>query len=157
MSGRFDRASCSMTQNPPPLRHMVFSPQFQAFRRRTPVIARLLVVLVALVYGWASYANIVSTSHDPATWLGHDDAPLLAAQSGGHDHDHDGSEPDDRSTGHQHGHHAADHSHDKPNLSGSETHAVLKLSDAWVTAPQVLAYPAPCYSFERPPRSLSMS
>lgn len=117
----------------------------------------LLLVLVVLVNDWASYANRVSTSHDPATWSGHDDAPLLATQFGEHDHSHDESQSDDdRSAGHQHGHHTADHSHDTSNLPDSETHTVVMLSEAWVVASPIVAYPAPCFCLERPPKSLSI-
>lgn len=136
---------------------MYFLQEFRTLCCRMPLMARLMILLFELIHGWASYANIVSTSHDPATWSGHDDAPLLAAQSAGHEHSHDEPEVDDCKTGHQHGHHAADHSHDKPNLQGSNTPAVVKLQNSWGVTLQTLAYPAPCFSFERPPKSLSMS
>ncbi len=122
-------------------------------------MARLLVLMLALLHGWGGIANAASTSHDMAAWSGHDNATLLASQSGGHDHDHnhDGPEVDGDNNGHQHGHHAADHSHDKPNLSGDKTLAVVKLQQCWRLSLAALAYPAPCFSFERPPKKLSMS
>ncbi len=88
----------------------------------------------------------------------HDNAPLLAAQSGDHGHSHDDPQADDdRSAGHQHGNHTTDHSHDKSNLPRSGVHAAMKLPDIWGTAPRTLAYSEPYFSFERPPKSLLMS
>ena len=129
----------------------------QAFLSRMPFMARLLVLMLALLHVCSGIANMASTSHDMATWSGHDNATLLASQSGGHDHNHDEPEVDDGSNGHQHGHHAADHSHDKPNLSGDNTLAVVRLEQSWRISLAALAYPAPCFSFERPPKALSMS
>lgn len=141
--------------------------------RSASALARLVLVLVALAYGWGSFANLVSTAHDPARWAGHDNAPLLAAQSAAHDHDHDHHHDDDAPEtdvpqsdapqgdapqgDHQHGHHGADHSHDKSALARTETRAVLSLPEAWDAASPLPAYPAPCFAFERPPKRVSMT
>jgi hypothetical protein len=129
--------------------------------RRTTLAVRVLAMLVALSYGWMAHANIVSTSHDPVRGSGHNSAQFLAAQPGGHGHSHDHSEIDDRSagqqrTGHQNGHQATDHSHDKPGVSFSNFHAVTILPDVWSAAPQVPICPAPSFCIERPPKSASM-
>lgn len=114
-------------------------------------------MLIALLYALMSHASMVSTSHNPANWPGHDNAPLLAAQSGDHGHSHDDPRADDRSAGHQHGNHIPDHSHDKSNLPHGDTHVVAGLPDIWATTPPALAYPEPCFSFERPPKSFLIS
>ena len=132
---------------------MVFLSELRAYRRRAPFAARCLLVLMAGFYGVMSYANIVSTSHNPALGVGHDATSLLAMHAGGHDHAHDEPEHD----GSRLGHHDADHSHDTPNLLGCATPTALKAHDSWNSDPQVLAYPAPCFSFERPPWHLSVS
>ena len=137
---------------------MIFLIEYRTLGRRPHLMMKLLVVLVALFYGFMSHASIVSTSHDPANWSGHDNAQLLAAQSGDHGHSHDDPQADDdRSAGHQHGNHTTDHSHDKSNLPRSGVHAAMKLPDIWGTAPRTLAYSEPYFSFERPPKSLLMS
>ncbi|MDP2242189.1 MAG: hypothetical protein Q8K18_18790 [Burkholderiales bacterium] len=137
---------------------MLFLIEHRTLGRRPCLMTKLLVMFVALFYGFMSHASIVSTSHAPANWSGHDNAPLLAAQSGDHDHSHDDPQTGDRSAGHQHGNHATDHSHDKSNLPRSDdTHAAMKLPDIWGTAPRTPAYPEPCFSFERPPKFPLMS
>jgi len=124
--------------------------------RSTPFAVRLLVVLVTLFYGLMAHANIISTSHNPPNWSGHDNSVHLSGQSGDHGHSHDAPETDDRNASHQHENHAFDHSHDKSNLPPSDSHVVVKLPDMWAMAPQVIGYPEPCFSFERPPKSLLM-
>lgn len=126
--------------------------EFRALHRRATLAVRLLAMLVALSYGWMAHANIVSTSHDPVHGSSHDSAQFLAAQPGGHEHSHERSETDDRSTGHQNGHQATDHSHDKPSVSFSYLHAVTSLPDIWSAAPKVLVPTAPCFCIERPPK-----
>ena len=136
---------------------MYFLHEFRTILRRMRFTARLLVFLCAVVYGWASFSSGISSAHDPITWSGHDDALLLAAQSHGHDHSHDAPEVDDGDTGQAHGYHAADHSHDKADLKRSETPVVARLQNSWGVTLHALAYPAPCFPFERPPKKLSMS
>lgn len=136
--------------------------------RSASALVRLVVVLVALAYGWGSFATVISTAHDPARWAGHDNAPLLAAQSAAHDHDHDhhhdhdapetyAPQSDAPQGDHQHGHHGADHSHDKSAVPRTETRAVVSLPESWDAAPLLPAYPAPCFAFERPPKRVSMA
>ncbi len=124
-------------------------------RRRMALWVRLLVVMVALFQGWASYASIVSLSHDAGNWPTHERA-LLAAESHGTEHSHDDDEPqtDDRGVLHQHGHNAADHSHEKPSLPRSAVQPALSAAEVWRASLHVLAYPAPCFVFERPPQFL---
>lgn len=131
---------------------MTLFPESWAFRFRASLGVRLLALLVALSYGWMAHANIVSTSHDPVRGSGHDSAQILAAQSGGHGHSHDNSETDDRNAGHQDGHQATDHSHDKPGVSFGYFHAVRSLPDIWSAAPPVHIHSAPCFCIERPPK-----
>lgn len=133
---------------------MPLRPTVATLRHRTPLRVKLLVVLVALLHGWASLSSLASSSHDPTAWAGHDDALLHAAQSDhGHAHDeHDGNAGYD-----QHGQHVADHSHDKPNVPDSCGYEGRRMPDSWAAALHAAARPAPCFPFERPPRSLSLS
>jgi len=136
---------------------MIFLFKYRILGFRPLPMKVLLAVLVALFYLLMSHASIVSTSHDPVSWSGHDNAALLAAQSGDHGHSHDDPQTDHHSAGHQHGNHTPDHSHDKSNLPPDEARAAVKLREIWGAVPRTLAYPEPCFSFERPPKTLLMS
>lgn len=131
---------------------MTLFPESWLFRFRTTLTVRFLALLVALSYGWMAHANIASTSHDPVRGSGHDSVQVLAAQPGGHGHSHDNSETDDRSAGHQDGHQASDHSHDKPGVPFSNFYAETSLPDIWSAAPLAPIHSAPCFCIERPPK-----
>ncbi len=132
---------------------MAFLSELRTCHRRTHVVVRFLLVLMAVFYGLMSYANLVSTSHEPANGVGHDSQSIVATHAGGHDHFND--EPD--YDGSRLGHHDADHSHDTPNLLRRDTSTALKSQEVWDTDLQALVYPTPYFSFERPPRLLPMS
>ncbi len=123
--------------------------------RRAPLLARLLIVLVALFHGWGSYASVVSSSHDPI-FRSHGGGAPLAALSSGHDHGHDESATEYGDSESSSGHDAADHSHDKPDLRRSDGCAVVTPADDWGVAHHVPPYPAPMFEFDRPPKSLPM-
>ena len=130
--------------------------QSRAVTRRniTLLMARILIALVAVFHGWVSYAGIVSASHDPAVWSVHGQLPLLAeADDDEHGHPHDGADGQ-AGDGHQHGHNAADHSHDKPNVPRGNGHPVVSPTDVWLAAHPASAYASPHYPFERPPRTV---
>lgn len=133
--------------------HQAFLPELRAYRRRASSVVRFLLVLVAVLYGLMSQANIVSVSHNPANGAGHDSMSIVATHAGGHDHSQESPELD----GGRLVHHDADHSHDTPNLTRCETPSVVKSQEVWITELQMPAYPAPCFAFERPPRFFPMS
>lgn len=112
----------------------------------------MLALLLVLSQSWLSYAGIGFSSHAPAgsPWQ---DSATPATETGPHGHRHDDPEPHDRNPWHQHPHNAADHSHDKPNLSRRNATAHARATDGWDETPPVSPRPAPRYSFERPPRS----
>lgn len=110
-----------------------------------------MVVLVALFHGWMACAGVVSNSHDPIDWPAHDNASLVA-QTDGHSHSHDEPGTDDHGAGHQHGHNAADHSHDKLDLPRPGTYAATTSTDVWSAVGQAQVHPGPYFPFERPPK-----
>jgi len=120
------------------------------------MVARLLVFLLVLLYGGMAHANVVSTSHDPMSWAGHDNARVLAAQSGDHGHSHADDAADAHGTGHEHGQHTADHSHDKTNLPQRDFNVVMEFPALWDRAAQNRPYAEPYFSFERPPKQLPL-
>ncbi len=135
------------------------SPQpsrFQVSRQRNTLLAKFLVVLVMLFHSWGSYANISSSSHDPANWSGHN-STMLEAGPEHHEHNHDDPDSQDRSAGHQHVHNAADHSHDKSNLPRNAAVVSTPQKDVWGTALRVPIHPAPYFVFERPPKHLPIN
>lgn len=113
----------------------------------------LFVVFVAVFQGWMSFAGIASSAHDPTLWTVQASATLLAGE---HDanHSHDDTSVDDPVEKHQHGHNAADHSHDKPSLTTRAGDRTLSPARNWLVAQDSLAYPSPFFVFERPPKSL---
>lgn len=129
--------------------------QIRQFTRRSPILARLLFVFVALLHGWASYASVASASHDPVVWSEHGSA-LIEAQSPHHGHSHDDSGTDDGGPESPNGHNAADHSHDKPNLPRNGSQAVIASTGDWSLVHQVPLYPAPYFAFDRPPKHLPL-
>jgi hypothetical protein len=135
---------------------MLVTFNFEVHRLHKPFALRLLAALIALLYVWMTLSNVVSTSHDPAKWDGHEHAVIFAAQSsdGGHSHIHDDPLTDDRNSANWHGQHTADHSHDKPNLQRSHVHVVVKVPRMWTSVQRCSDYPEPCFSFERPPKHL---
>lgn len=131
-------------------------PELRAATRRNIalLLARILIALIAVFHGWVSYAGMVSASHDPAVWSTHAQVPLLAeADEDEHGHRHDGADGQP-GEGHQHGHNAADHSHDKPNVPRSNGHPFVSTTDVWIAAHPESAYASPHYPFERPPRTV---
>lgn len=135
--------------SPPPSR-------LQISRPRNTLLAKFLVVLVMLFHSWGSYANISSSSHDPANWSVHN-STLLEAGPEHHEHSHDDPDSQDRSAGHQHVHNAADHSHDKSNLPRNIVLTPVTPKDVWGTALRVPIHPAPYSAFERPPKHLPIN
>jgi hypothetical protein len=133
-----------------------FRGRHSSYRSRT-ALTKFFVVLVALFYGYMAHATVVSTSHDPASWSGHNNALLLAAGSSDHSHDHDSQPMDDHGTEHQHGQHTSDHSHDKSNLPSSDSSTIDRLPMIWDKPAQSTTYPEPYFFFERPPKYLPMS
>lgn len=128
---------------------------FAKLRRHAAPGARLLMLLVALFYGWAAFANVVSVSHDPVAVAMHADhgSVVVAGAGGEHGHRHDDpDDPDGRE--HQHGHNAADHSHEKQNLTTCTAPPGLRGGQCWVPTREGLPPPAPVFAFERPPRSV---
>lgn len=110
-------------------------------------------MLVALFHGWVAYASVVSTSHDPVSWPVHNSVPLVA-QSDDHGHSHDERGTDDHDAGHQHGHNAADHSHDKLDLPRTGAHASANSQNVWIAVNQAQVHPGPYFPFERPPKTI---
>lgn len=121
---------------------------FCQFRNLAP---RLLLVVVALCYAGVSYANVISASHLPASWQQHAGEPSSAHL----DHEHGDALPagDDGSDGHQHGHDAADHSHECPNVPLAGAHAAPLANQPWLACLSVSRYAAPPFDFERPPKA----
>lgn len=117
---------------------------------------RCFVLLVALLYAWMAHSNLISTSHDPTSWAGHEHAAILAAQSGDdghrHAHSHDNPAANDHDPANPHEQHMADHNHDKPNLKRGHHQAVVKPPRIWTAIPHRSNYPEPCFAFERPPK-----
>lgn len=130
--------------------------RFQSSRPHKALLAKFLVVLMMLFHSWGSYANISSSSHDPANWSGHNSA-LFETGTEDHEHSHDHPDSQDRSAGHQHVHNAADHSHDKSNLPRNVVLASVPPKDGWGTALPVPIHPAPYFVFERPPKHLPIN
>lgn len=124
-------------------------------RRRASLMARLMIVLFALIHGWGSYANAVSSSHDRAFRPGTGVAALEVHVSG-HGHSHDVPKADDEGSERPTGHNAADHSHDKSGLPRDSGQASIALSGDWGLVCQAPPYPAPYFDFDRPPRRLSL-
>ncbi len=125
--------------------------------RSPSALLRLAALLLVLLYGWMAYSNSVSDSHDPLVGYGHGGASGWSSADD-HGHGHDGAEADghDRD-GHQHGHDAADHSHDKPNLSRGSALAVWKGEQVWTPAERLPVPPGPYFPFERPPKAVPIS
>jgi hypothetical protein len=128
---------------------------FAARRAIATWLAKLLVALLVTSHCWVSFASVVSLSHDPLQpGGGHHAAPGEDAHAAAHSHGESGGEdgwgvqPDE--------HHAADHSHEKANLPPAHRLAGLHSRDRWHGLEHRPLYPAPHFSFERPPRSLSM-
>jgi hypothetical protein len=122
---------------------------------RATVLARLLIVLFALIHGWGAYASVISSSHDPVAWS--EPASALAdANSPHHGHSHDDIGTDDGGSEGLNGHNAADHSHDKPNLPRSGAQAAIASADDWNPTGQVPLRPAPYFAFDRPPKPLPL-
>jgi len=112
-----------------------------------------MVVLVALFHSWVAYGSVVSTSHDPVSWPEHRSAPL-AAQFDDHGHSHDEPGSDEHDAGHQHGHNAADHSHDKLDLPRTGAYAAATSTDVWSAVGQAQVHPGRYFPFERPPKTV---
>lgn len=110
-----------------------------------------MIVLLALVHGWGSYANAASSSHDPAYWSGPGEA-ALEARGSGHGHSHDELVAEIGDPERQGGHNSADHSHDKPSLPRSGAQAAIVAAGDWSPVDQVPLHPAPCFAFDRPPK-----
>ncbi|MBX9906198.1 MAG: hypothetical protein K2Y31_17780 [Burkholderiales bacterium] len=130
--------------------------RLQISRPRKTLLAKFLVVLVMLFHSWGSYANISSSSHDPANRSAHYSAPFEAGPEH-NEHSHDDPDSSDQSAGHQHVHNAADHSHDKSNLPLNIALASTPPQDVWGTALPVPVHPAPYFVFERLPKHLPIS
>ncbi len=130
--------------------------QIRNFSRRASILARLLIVLVALLHGWGSYASAVSSSsHDPVAWSGHGGA-LAETLSTHHGHSHDDPGIDDGGPESPNGHDAADHGHDKSNLPRNGAQAAMSSTDDWSLVHRVSNYPAPYFAFDRPPKPLPL-
>jgi ABC-type nickel/cobalt efflux system permease component RcnA len=129
--------------------------RFQIVRQGNILLAKFLVVLVMLFHSWGAYANISSSSHDPANWSGHHST--LEAGPEHHEHSHDDPDPQDHGAGHQHVHNAADHSHEKSSLPRNVAAASATLKEVWSTVLRVPIHPAPCFAFERPPKHLPIN
>ena len=110
-----------------------------------------MIVLLALVHGWGSYASVVSSSHDRAFWSGPGEAALEVFGSG-HGHSHDDPEAEIGDPEREGGHNAADHSHDKPNLPRNGAQAAMAAADDWSPVDQAPLHPAPYFAFDRPPK-----
>ena len=116
-------------------------------------VARLLVVFLLVFYGWAACANVLSASHDPVA-VSHAH-PVAGDANGDHGHSDDSpaAEGTDASA-HQHDHDAADHSHEKQNLTRHAARLELAGAQHWGPAPLGVPPSAPVFAFERPPRSV---
>lgn len=123
--------------------------------RRASALARLLIVLFALMHGWGSFANVVSSSHDPAAWSEPGSA-LVEAHFLHHGHSHEDFGTDDGGSENLNGHNAADHSHDKPNLPRNGAQVAMAATDDWSLADPVPFHPAPYFAFDRPPKILPL-
>lgn len=150
-----------------PTRYRMFATtHFRFFLFRLAIARRVrgVALLVAMLYGVMALANVVSLSHDPFAYAGHGSvAALVDAQDHGHDHDHEedgaaiASEAAGGGAGALHGHHAADHSHDKQDLSKPAILAAAPAAHVWQPwAPASLA-PHPVFTFERPPRPIPIA
>ncbi len=126
-------------------------------------------MLVALMYAWVAHASLLSSSHDPIARADHDRSWQADHHHGhdpdhGHEHDEYDRDPEqasgathagDGGIGHAHPHHAADHSHDKPNVPRGDAWFGAPSRHVWAAAPPPAALAAPLFALERPPRSLS--
>jgi len=114
-------------------------------------MARLVIVLFALIHGWGSYAKAVSSSHDRA-FRSDPGVAALEVHVGGHGHSHEVRTADDGDSERHSGHDAADHSHDKSNLPRNGAQETIGATEDWSLDHQVPPYRAPFFAFDRPPK-----
>lgn len=69
-----------------------------------------------------------------------------------HGHSHDDGLEDERHPGHHHGHDAADHSHDIPNVLAIAVMPQRAIIRSWQPVYHQLAIPMDAYRHKRPPR-----
>ena len=117
------------------------------------VLARGVIGLLMLSHALFAFSSASSLSHDPLRATTHVPA-FAAADLGQEDHGHSHDDFEDEGGPHQHGHNAADHSHDKPNVPPAHAMGIPPLSDQWVADDRRSVYPAPCATLERPPKRL---
>ena len=115
------------------------------------VLARGMIGLLMLLHAVLAFSSATSLSHDPLLATTHAHAGADTDQD---DHGHSHDDFKDEGAPHQHGHNAADHSHDKPNVPPTHAMAIPPLSDQWVADDRRSVYPAPCATLERPPKRL---
>jgi hypothetical protein len=120
--------------------------------RRAGTGARRLLLLVALLHLWLSWATVISTSHDTALpgWHPSSLSPGVSDHEPGHTHDGDDAE-------FAHDHHEADHSHDQPNLFRDCQPTPWGAPGPRRGTFAASRYPAPAFDFERPPKAPAMS
>jgi ABC-type nickel/cobalt efflux system permease component RcnA len=115
------------------------------------VLARGMIGLLMLLHAVLAFSSATSLSHDPLLATTHAHAGADTDQD---DHGHSHDDFEDEGAPHQHGHNAADHSHDKPNVPPAHAMGIPPLSDQWVADDRRSVYPAPCATLERPPKRL---
>jgi hypothetical protein len=69
-----------------------------------------------------------------------------------HGHSHDDGFDEEQHPGHHHGHDAADHSHDVPNMLSGAAMLFNPLVRDWRASPPGTANPDPAFRLKRPPR-----
>ncbi|APR02939.1 hypothetical protein [Thauera chlorobenzoica] len=114
-------------------------------------LARVLIGLLMLSHALFAFSSATSLSHAPLRATTHSHAGATTDQ---YDHGHSHDDFEDEGGPHQHGHNAADHSHDKPNVPPTHAIGVPPLSNQWIAEERRPAYPAPCATLERPPKRL---
>lgn len=119
-------------------------------RSSTPRIMLSLVIAVAVLL-----ANLAMLSaHMPnrlseAEQQRHQQLQIEIAE---HGHSHDDGFEDERHPGHHHGHDAADHSHDIPNVLATAAMPVREIVRSWQAGYCQLAIPNDANRLKRPPR-----
>ncbi len=119
-------------------------------RSSTPRIMLSLVIAMAVLL-----ANVAMLSaHMPnrlseAEQQRHQQLQIEIAE---HGHSHDHGLEDERHPGHHHGHDAADHSHDIPNVLAIAVMPQRAIIRSWQPVYHQLAIPNDAYRHKRPPR-----
>lgn len=125
-------------------------------RRIAHAAASTLIALLMLSHALLAFSTAVSPSHDPLGAMTHaHDLAIPEAGQDGHGHSHEAFDNDGGMQ--QHGHDAADHSHDKPDLPPSRVSTIEAATPVWNAAGHAALPPDPCFSFERPPRTVPIA